>query len=315
MFKVFVSHSSDDKALVDALRELITAAFSDEVEIKYSTASVATGGIAAGQSWLEWIHQQIRESDLTIALLTPCSSSKPWLMWEAGAVSGLGLSRGSAMPVVPLLFGIRQDEVPGPLRQQQTKSGTKKQDIHDLLESLRLVGQLSYATDADLLELIEAYLKAVKEIGTGMYDVFISCPMSSIEDIKEYQQMLNTIKKIDATIQKAGYKAYSAILRIGNSRSMDPEHIAAKTDLEALTKSRGFLMIYPKRVVSSCLLEAGYALIREIPSTYFVRSDEDLPYMLRGAVEAYGTASRFFYQDTKKIPTLFAKHFDEIIQA
>jgi len=39
MFKVFVSHSSDDKALVDALRELITAAFSDEVEIKYSTAS------------------------------------------------------------------------------------------------------------------------------------------------------------------------------------------------------------------------------------------------------------------------------------
>ena len=71
MFKVFVSHSSIDKALVDALHELITAAFSDDVEIKYSTASVASGGIAAGQSWLEWIHPQIRESDLTIALLTP----------------------------------------------------------------------------------------------------------------------------------------------------------------------------------------------------------------------------------------------------
>jgi hypothetical protein len=48
MFKVFVSHSSADKALVDALRELITAAFSDDVEIMYSTASVASGGIAAG---------------------------------------------------------------------------------------------------------------------------------------------------------------------------------------------------------------------------------------------------------------------------
>lgn len=53
MFKVFVSHSSIDKELVDALRELITAAFSDEVEIKYSTASVAAGGIAAGQSSLK----------------------------------------------------------------------------------------------------------------------------------------------------------------------------------------------------------------------------------------------------------------------
>ena len=109
MFKVFVSHSSIDKELVDALRELLTAAFSDEVEIKYSTASVAAGGIAAGQSWLEWIHHQIRDSDLTIALLTPLSRSNPWLIWEAGAVSGLGLSRGTGIPVVPLMYGIRQE--------------------------------------------------------------------------------------------------------------------------------------------------------------------------------------------------------------
>ena len=74
-------------------------------------------------------------------------------------------------------------------------------------------------------------------------------------------------------------------------------------------------MIYPKEVVSSCLLEAGFALINRIPSTYFVRSDEGLPYMLRGAVDAYGSASRFIYQDPKKIPMLFDKHFDEIIQA
>lgn len=316
MFKVFVSHSSIDKALVDALRELITAAFSEDVEIKYSTASVASGGIAAGQSWLEWIHHQIRDSDLTIALLTPLSRSNPWLIWEAGAVSGLGLSRGMAIPVVPLMYGIRQEEVPSPLGQRQAKSGSVFEDMHDLLESLRLTGQLSYKSDVDLPALITTYLTAVRKIGIpGMYDLFISCPMSSIEDNKEYKQMLDTIKKLDAAIREAGHSAYSAILRIGNSRSMDPEHIAAETDLEALTKSRSFLMIYPKEVVSSCLLEAGYALINRIPSTYFVRSDEDLPYMLRGAVEAYGNASRFFYEDPKKISTLFAKHFEKIMQA
>jgi hypothetical protein len=32
MFKVFVSHSSIDKALVDALHELITSAFIDDVD-------------------------------------------------------------------------------------------------------------------------------------------------------------------------------------------------------------------------------------------------------------------------------------------
>ena len=50
MFKVFVSHSSIDKELVDALRELITAAFSDDMETKYSTANVAAVEIASGQS-------------------------------------------------------------------------------------------------------------------------------------------------------------------------------------------------------------------------------------------------------------------------
>ena len=316
MFKVFVSHSKDDKVLVDALRELITSAFDDDLEIRYSTASVASGGITAGQSWLDWIHQQIADCDLTIALLTPLSRSKPWLMWEAGAVSGLGLSRGSAIPLVPLLYGIRQDDVPSPLHQRQTKFGTEAEDVRDLLESLRLTGELTYASDIDLTTLITTYLSTVRKLGTpGMYDVFISCPMSSLKDGKEYKQVLDTIKKITTIFHGFGHSTYSAILRIGNSRSMDPEHIAAETDLDALTKSRRFLMIYPQEVVSSCLLEAGYALINRVPSTYFVRSDHDLPYMLRGAVEAYGNASRFVYQNPKDIPALVTKHINNIIQA
>jgi hypothetical protein len=315
MLKVFVSHSSTDKQLVDALRELITAAFSNEVEILYSTASVASGGIAAGQSWLEWIHQQIRESDLTIALLTPLSRAQPWLMWEAGAVSGLGLSRGSAIPVVPLLYGIRQEDVPSPLGQSQTKSGTEAKDICDLLDSLQLAGQLTYASDLDLPALIDTYLKAVREIGIpGMYDLFISCPMSSI-DGEEYEQMHATIEAMVDTIGAAGHSAYSAIRRIGNSRALDPEDIAAETDLQALTKSRRFLMIYPRSLVSSCLLEAGYALINGIPSTYFVRSDDDLPYMLRGAVEAYANARRIRYREPSQILTLFQQYLSKIIQA
>lgn len=314
MFKVFVSHSSDDKLLVDALRELITAAFSSEVEILYSTATVATGGIAAGQSWLHWIHQQIRESDLTIVLLTPLSRAQPWLMWEAGAVSGLGLSRSTAIPLVPLLYGISQEDVPSPLGQSQAKSGKEAQDIRDLLDSLQLAGQLTYASNLDLPTLIDSYLKAVSKIGIpGMYDLFISCPMSSIEG-EEYVQMHATIKAIEDIMESSGHSAYSAIRRIGNSRALDPEDIAAETDLVALTKSRRFLMIYPRSLVSSCLLEAGYALIHGIPSTYFVRSDEDLPYMLRGAVEAYANARRIRYRETSQILSLFEQYLGKIVQ-
>ena len=139
------------------------------------------------------------------------------------------------------MYGIRQEEVPSSLGQRQAKSGPEFEDIHDLLESLRLTGQLSYTSDVDLPALITTYLTALSKIGIpGMYDVFISCPKSSIEDIKEYKQILDAIKKIDATILEAGHSAYSAILRIGNSRSMDPEHIAAKTTWRHLPRPAGF---------------------------------------------------------------------------
>jgi hypothetical protein len=293
---------------------LIKSAFSNEVEIIYSTASVAAGGIAAGQSWLEWIHQQIRDSDLAIALLTPLSRSQPWLMWEAGAVSGLGLSRGTPIPVVPLLYGIQQMEVPGPLGQLQTKCGTQKQDVFDLLESIRIAGNLVYG-DAVVLEgLIGTYLQTVEAIGIpGMYDLFISCPMSSI-DGEEYEQMHATVERMIDMMGEAGHSAYSAIRRVGHNRALDLEDISAETDLEALTKSRRFLMIYPKKVASSCLLEAGYALAHRMPSTYFVRNDKDLPYMLRGALEAYDNARAVRFREASQILDLFSKRLAKILQ-
>ena len=73
-------------------------------------------------------------------------------------------------------------------------------------------------------------------------------------------------------------------------------------------------MIYPRSLVSSCLLEAGYALINGIPSTYFVRSDDDLPYMLRGAVEAYANARRIRYREQSQILSLFKQYIGKIIQ-
>src|SRR5262249_51915704 len=122
--KVFVSHSTSDKPLVDALSTLIRDTFVETVEVLYSSASVSSGGISAGEDWLEWIRTQVQQSIMTIVVLTPLSKTRPWLMWEAGAVSGVGLARGASTPVVPLLFGLRGDDVPSPLRARQTKSGS-----------------------------------------------------------------------------------------------------------------------------------------------------------------------------------------------
>jgi hypothetical protein len=42
-------------------------------------------------------------------------------------------------------------------------------------------------------------------------------------------------------------------------------------------------MIYPARMVSSVLAEAGFALAAGKPSLYFVRRAEDLPFLLTRA--------------------------------
>jgi hypothetical protein len=279
----------------------------------YSSASVASGGIEAGQSWLDWIHTQIKESIMTIVILTPLSKTRPWLMWEAGAVSGIGLVQNTSSPVVPLLFGLKGDEVPSPLRERQTKSGAIEYDIRDLLESMRLLGNMNYKSDSHVTTLIESYIQAVTKIRIpGMYDVFISCPMASIDTSSEYKKLNQTIDSLFNAISTRGYTVYSAMKIIGNQQ-FDQEAIAAERDLNALASSRSFLMIYPRHVVSSCLLEAGYALIAGIPSTYFVHNDDDLPYMLRGAVESFRNARRVRFSKETEIVDFFNRYPERII--
>ena len=290
MIKLFISHSSSDKPLVDALRNLICDSFVETVEVSYSSASVEMGGVSAGQDWLEWIRTQVEDSLMTIVVVTPLSKQRPWLMWEAGAVSGVGFARKTTIPVVPLLFGLRADEVPSPLGQRQTKLGVVAADLKDLLESICRLGKLTYRPADVVKAALDTYMTTVTATRIpGMHDVFISCPMTSLPEA-DYARMHQTVEALTNAIIARGFSPYSAVSRIGKQDNTDPEAIAAEKDLAALIASRNFVMIYPTRMLSSCLLEAGYALVAGIPSVYFVRSDDDLPYMLRGAVEAFRNA-------------------------
>jgi hypothetical protein len=313
MFKIFVSHSSSDSPLVNALRNLICDAFVEEVELMYSSASVASGGIDAGQSWLDWIHTQIRQSAVTIVILTPFSKARPWLLWEAGAVTGVGLSQGASKPVVPLLFGINNEEVPSPLRGHQLKFGTVEGDIKDLLESLRRAGKLHFKTNTHVQALVTSYIEAVTIIRVpGMYDLFISCPMTSLKE-EEFNQLRSIIDSMFECISTKGYSIYCSIRKNRDRRVLDPEAIAAEGDLAALRASRNFLMIYPRKCLSSCLLEAGYALISGMQSTYFVRHDYDLPYMMRGALESFDNVKCFRFREQREISDLFSRYQSQII--
>lgn len=311
--KLFISHATSDKPLVDALRTLIMSTFVEPIDVAYSSASVSEGGISAGQDWLEWIRAQVQDSSMAVVVVTPLSKTRAWLMWEAGAVSGVGLAKRTNLPIVPLLFGLRDTEVPDPLVSRQVKSGTTAADVRDLLESICRAGSLSYRAPDAVATALVGYLEAVKVARIpGMHDVFISCPMTSLPE-DGYAKMRETIETLSDAMNAKGFTAYSAIRRITLQGNVDPEAIAAENDLPALRASRNFLMIYPGKILSSCLLEAGYALVAGIPSVYFVKSDDDLPYLLRGAVESFANTRRVKFREEREIVSFFERYPDRVI--
>ena len=89
--KIFLSHDTRDKNLADALKGLLKGIFRSGVAIEYS--SDEGGGPRPGTFWREWIEERVRDSQKTFVILTETSKDTPWVLWEAGAVTGASLSR------------------------------------------------------------------------------------------------------------------------------------------------------------------------------------------------------------------------------
>jgi hypothetical protein len=144
---VFVSHTEADKPIADALSEAIDRLFKGKVTVSYSTKRGGDGAVRAGENWFTWIGTQVSNSRVTVVLLTPRSVSKPWLLWETGAVYGAALMQGgeSARTVRPLLYRLDADDMPSPLRASNVQSlrGDRSEDIEEFLSQL--------ITDIDVL--------------------------------------------------------------------------------------------------------------------------------------------------------------------
>ena len=145
-----------------------------------------------------------------------------------------------------------------------------------------------------------------------MYDVFISCPMTSING-EYYNDLRKIIVSLKNAMKKHGLSIYCAALRVSDIDAPDSEDIAAEDDLAALKLSRSFVMIYPQRVMSSCILEAGYALIAGLPSYYFVANEQDLPYMLRGAPDVFRNARKKQFRELHEVVGFYRRYPKKVV--
>lgn len=109
--------------------------------------------ISAGSRWLPEVASQLDKCTVGILCVTPENQFKPWLLFEAGALSKTLLSSF----VCPILYDIKPSQLQGPLTQFQSVL-FNKEGVFNLLETINL------ALDQDKKSLRNEDLKEIFEV-------------------------------------------------------------------------------------------------------------------------------------------------------
>jgi hypothetical protein len=122
-----------------------------------------------------------------------------------------------------------------------------------------------------------------------IYDAFISAPMAAWESDEEYKAHRNEVLKLRDTLRKECKfkRVFYAGLDIGSVDDFEVANISARDDFQALANSKYFILLYPKPLPTSALVEVGAAIAFGMPSVYFVPDRKMLPFILREAESGF----------------------------
>jgi beta-phosphoglucomutase-like phosphatase (HAD superfamily) len=126
--KLFLSHAVIDKELAAGVKRLIQEFSMGLIEVWQSSA---IDGLKPGDILWDEVHENLTKSSKIITLVTPNSIDRPWLTYESGYVAG---KQGAQ--VIPLLYGLKKNELPSPLSAYVVYCGDDKTDLETLLVQL-----------------------------------------------------------------------------------------------------------------------------------------------------------------------------------
>lgn len=157
MLKVFISHAHEEKDIALAWQTLLETISQGAIEVWLSSDTKPLGGLGLGKEWRENIYQKLNESNFVIAILSPRSMEKPWILWETGVASGIEKNRG----LIPILYSMPLTDFEGPLASYQAYSGEDKSKIYEICE--RLMHEAELKPKAKYWEpIVENYMNTIK---------------------------------------------------------------------------------------------------------------------------------------------------------
>ena len=281
--QVFVSWSgAASHAAAKALKDVLPSI------IQSLDVFLSSEDIEKGEPWFQKLGETLEGSDFAILCLTPENLDAPWLLYEAGAAG----KHFEQARVVPLLIGLTSADLISPLSHLNAAK-TDREDMFKLVTAIN-----NHAKDDKLSKeaLANSFKKWWKDLDSGLkkataqatqpvafeYDVFLSAPMAALNDNAAYQKSrAETLKVFNALHADCGFKVYWAMENIESIDQFDSRDAAVLEDLTALDKSATFVLLYPEKLATSALFEAGYALALGRRSHFFVRETKQLPYLMQ----------------------------------
>ena len=124
--RVFISWSGDlSKKLGETLRDWLPKV------LQHVDPYFAPDDIEKGAQWPTNVAENLQTTDIGIICLTPKNMKKPWILFEAGALS----KSFEESRVCTLLFNLEPPDLKGPLTHFQTTEFTKE-DVKQLVEDI-----------------------------------------------------------------------------------------------------------------------------------------------------------------------------------
>ena len=140
------------------------------------------------------------------------------------------------------------------------------------------------------------------------HDVFLAMAMAGLDTEEQYQTYRSQGLKIEKWLQDfCGFRAvFYAGRDLETKEKFEAEDFSLNHDLDALRRSKYFMLVYPEKLVSSVLFEAGLAVALGKPSVYFIRDRSSLPFLMKKAEQAKLPAGvRIYeYESLSKIQNL-----------
>ena len=255
MESLFLSHSHRDYELAAALKQLIESCFPGYIEVKASSFAPTEGGIAAGSEWFDWILMQVRSSQFTAVLLTPNSVDKPWLMWEAGAVSGVSLATHEASTIIPVVYRLSMEQIPSPLRSRQAVRGEDRESIKTVLQTLNKAVLLSEGTFNRQVNLsmpvyLENVARALAETPPPLTDSAVQEWLDRITYFEKTDRRseVRQLHRAMVNVFARGDNAFQTPLDVRIHRRLGDIYYAAKQPDAAVKQFELALRLYPRDI-------------------------------------------------------------------